>query len=144
MFFDAVALAVYQPHISQWLFQVGISALVMIRSLFKEPTAEQLFSSILPILSQICTGQVFTHVWISWFFLCIWCVCVTWTNQVTKQNIKDIINVVKTKLLNLNLPASRSDYAVNLKICHHYLLQQQNTVYKASEMKCQLKVIPQI
>ena len=125
--------------ISQCLFQLGISELVLIRSLFKEPGAKQLFSSILPILSQICTGQVISHVWISWLFLCIWCVCVTWTNQVTKQNIKDTINVVKTKLINLNLPASNSDYTVNLKIWHQCLILQQNTVNKNSDMKCQLK-----
>lgn len=36
------------PLISQCLFRVGISALVMIQSLFKESRAEQLFSLILP------------------------------------------------------------------------------------------------
>lgn len=71
------------PLISQCLFRVGISALVMIQSLLKESRAEQLFSLILPIFSQICTGQVITHVWISWLFLCIWRMCVAWTNQVT-------------------------------------------------------------
>lgn len=40
----SVALAVYQPHISQCFFHVEISALVTIQSLFKESRAGQLFS----------------------------------------------------------------------------------------------------